>query len=45
MQKVAEVFELKNNKYEKLADAQTDVMEFDFGECNIIFNFSDIWRK
>ena len=42
--KVAEVFELRNEKYEKICDAQTDVMEFDFGACRIKFDFADIWQ-
>jgi Uma2 family endonuclease len=43
--KVAEVFELKNKKYAKIADVQTDVIKFDLGPCSIDFDFGKIWKK
>jgi Uma2 family endonuclease len=42
---VAEVFELKNKKYAKIADVQTDVIKFDLGPCSIDFDFGKIWKK
>ncbi len=43
--KVAEIFELRNKKYEKTVDAQTSVIRFDLEACSIDFDFGVIWRK
>ncbi|MDQ3193764.1 MAG: Uma2 family endonuclease [Bacteroidota bacterium] len=42
--KIAEVFELKNEKFEKTIDAKDDVIKFELdSDCIIDFNFSEIW--
>ncbi|MBI3599973.1 MAG: Uma2 family endonuclease [Nitrospinae bacterium] len=42
--KAAEVFQLENNSYKKLKDAQTDVITFDIDKCKVDFDFSVIWE-
>ena len=39
----AEVFELKKQSYEKLADVRNETILFNLGECQISFDFSQIW--
>lgn len=38
-----DVFELKNNEYEKIVTTTNDKIIFDLNECNITFDFSEIW--
>ena len=40
----AEVFELIDNKYEKIKNAQDDIIEFKLDSCDISFDFSKIWE-
>jgi Uma2 family endonuclease len=40
---VAEVFQLEGETYNKLKDAQNDVLHFDLGDCRIDFDFQKIW--
>jgi len=37
--KVAEIFELKNNKYNKVGDFSKNKYSFEFDECNLNFDF------
>lgn len=42
--KLADVFELKNSKYEKIAEAKNETVKFELDEdCKIDFKFSEIW--
>jgi len=41
--KAAEVFELENEGYRKLKDAQNDIITFNLIDCSIDFNFEKIW--
>jgi len=38
-----EVFELQNKKYSKVLESRDEVFEFSFQECQIDFDFSEIW--
>ncbi len=40
----AEVFELIDDKYEKIKNAQDDIIEFKLDSCDISFDFSKIWE-
>jgi len=41
--KKADVFELKNNQYVKIAETSDDSIDFDLGYCKVKFDFSRIW--
>lgn len=42
--KIADVFELKENKYVKIAETKNDTLNFELDDdCKIDFNFSEIW--
>lgn len=41
--KIAEVFELVDDQYQKKIDAQTDIVTFALGECDVDFDFGRIW--
>lgn len=42
--KSADVFELRNDRYEKIIEANNDAVKFDLDtDCKIDFNFSEIW--
>lgn len=42
--KSADVFELKNDRYEKIIEAKNEIVKFDLDtDCKIDFNFSEIW--
>ncbi len=41
--KVAEIFKLKNDKYEKVKNAQFEKFIFKLKECEIEFDFENVW--
>ncbi len=42
--KIADVFELKENKHVKIAETKNDTLNFELDDdCKIDFNFSEIW--
>lgn len=42
--KIADVFELEENKYVKIAETKNDTLNFELDDdCKIDFNFSEIW--
>lgn len=40
---LADVFELKNDEYEKILVAKNETFNFELGDCKIDFDFSFIW--
>ena len=42
-EKIAEVFELKNDKYDKVGDFSEKNYNFEFDEYNLNFDFNEIW--
>jgi len=42
-EKRAKIFQLKEGRYIKALDAETETFRFDLGKCTISFDFSKIW--
>ncbi len=40
---LAEVYELKNGKYDKVINAKNEKVNFNLDNCKIEFDFSKIW--
>ena len=40
---IANVYRLQHGRYSKILDAGKGSVEFDLGDCNILFNFAKIW--